>query len=160
MACCGQDQTLAEDVLQTTYLKVLEGRARFSGRAAFRTWLFTVIRNTACDATRRQRLRRLLFVNRRGAVESFSGADAGVEIDRSRQRVRFRELLARLPQRQREVIHLVFYHDLTLRESAEVMGVSLGSARTHYARGKQRLRRWLEDQDHEYRRPKHKGVLS
>src|SRR5262245_5761718 len=55
MACCRRDQSDAEEVLQTVYLKVLEGKARFSGNALFKTWLFAVIRKTA-QAQRRKNL--------------------------------------------------------------------------------------------------------
>jgi RNA polymerase sigma-70 factor (ECF subfamily) len=53
--------------------------------------------------------------------------------------------LERLPERQREVLHLVFYQDLSIADAAEVMEISLGSARTHYERGKARLRLFLKE---------------
>jgi RNA polymerase sigma-70 factor (ECF subfamily) len=149
LSCCGWDDADAEDVLQTTYLKVISGRARFGGRSTFRTWLFGVIRQTAREHRRRARS----HVERaeRLAREPAAGASTGSRPDESLERSeRSRELLTaldELPDRQREVLHLVFYQDLTIREAAEVMEVSLGSARVHYQRGKKRLRGLLSQED-------------
>ena len=56
------------------------------------------------------------------------------------------ELMA-LPKRQREVLHLVFYTELSISQAAKVMEVSLGTARTHYERGKRRLRERLDEEE-------------
>jgi RNA polymerase sigma-70 factor (ECF subfamily) len=137
LACCAWRREEAEDVLQTAYLKVLDGRARFDGRATVKTWLFAVIRNTAADRRRRSWLATLgierLWQRR---IEPETAAPSGGDVERRR---RVREALARLAARQREVLDLVFFHDLTIEEAARVMGVSLGSARVHYQRGKKRL---------------------
>jgi RNA polymerase sigma-70 factor (ECF subfamily) len=129
------------------YVKVLSGQARYQGRAAFKTWIFSVIRNTALDERRRRRLR-WLFPFTDGVAEGERpdpAADQAARLEQSQAAAVFQGAFARLPGRQQEVMHLVFYQDLSIQEAAEVMGVSLGSARTHYERGKQRLRAWLSD---------------
>ena len=50
--CCDRDHAEAEDVLQTAYLKVISGKARYGKKASFRTWLFGVIRITAMERRR------------------------------------------------------------------------------------------------------------
>src|SRR5688572_27714838 len=59
--CCRHDRAEAEEVLQTVYLKILEGKARYRGDSSLKTWLFAVIRNTAITEQRRSLLRRLKF---------------------------------------------------------------------------------------------------
>ena len=139
LSCCGWDRAEAEDVLQATYLKVLDSSAHFAGRSSFRTWLFGVVRRTAAER-RRQRWRRLSAWRRASEVSaSATPADPAGNLDAEPLR---RELMA-LPARQREVLHLVFYGDLSIAEAGEVMGVALGTARAHYERGKRRLRQQL-----------------
>ena len=146
LACCSRDTAEAENVLQAVYLKILESKARFDGRAAFKTWLFSVIRRTAADARRRKFFRSLKLV---GYAQGESRAAREESLDetiyRSEVSTLFRRALDALPKRQMEVLQLVFYHDLSLSEAAQVMCVSVGSARTHYERGKKRLRRLLTE---------------
>jgi len=145
MVCCEQDRAQAEDVLQTVYLKILEGKAPYRGEASFKTWLFAVIRNTAAGERRKSLLRRLKLIARQEHLrEPVSAADEQVGgVERSETRMRFRRALWELPPRQRETLHLVFYQDLSLQEAAAVMRISVGSARRHYERGKNRLRQTL-----------------
>ena len=144
LSCCGHDKTEAEDVLQTTYLKIITGKARFEGRSSLRTWVFGVIRRTAQEVNRRTQVerRRVIRLVADDLSDSTSeGPDR--EMDRTQTADDLLRAMKNLSDRQREVLHLVFYQDLTIAEAAEVMGVSLGSARTHYERGKERLRTLL-----------------
>ena len=59
LSCCRWDREEAEEVLQMTYLKILDGRARFDDRSSFKTWLFGVIRRTAAERRRSRWLRSL-----------------------------------------------------------------------------------------------------
>ncbi|MBL8961369.1 MAG: RNA polymerase sigma factor [Gemmatimonadetes bacterium] len=139
-SCCQGDPDLAADVLQTTYVKILAGNARFAGRSSFRTWLFGVIRLTSLELQRRGG-RELPFD---ADTDAESGdASAELEVIRAEEHEALRAALGRLPDRQREVLHLVFQQEMTIAEAAGVMGVSLGSARVHYERAKKRLRALL-----------------
>jgi RNA polymerase sigma factor (sigma-70 family) len=143
-SCCGWNEAEAEDVLQNAYVKVISGRARFDGRSAFRTWLFGVIRLTALE--RHRRVRSLERRKVRAAVDMQASGSAVEPVDRAERAERarlLREALDTLSHRQRQIVHLVFYEDMTIREAAEVMEVSIGSARVHYDRAKKKLRALL-----------------
>jgi RNA polymerase sigma factor (sigma-70 family) len=150
LACCGRDRELAEEVLQTAYLRIISGRARFNGDSSLKTWVFGVIRLTA-----RGEARRRWFWNSHQAdsvrVIDFPdpARSADVAVEESDQRARLIRALNGLSRRQREVLQLVFYHDTTIEEAAEIMKVSIGSARTHYERGKKALVRRLGNVEHD-----------
>ncbi|MEE8314547.1 MAG: RNA polymerase sigma factor [Myxococcota bacterium] len=143
LVCCGGDRSEAEDVSQIAYLKVLDGRASFAGRSSFKTWIFGVVRRSAAERRRRAGLRAELF--RRWVSGTPTPVRAvAKDLELGAESAELVRALARLPLRQRQVLTLVFYHDLSIREAAEALEVSLGSARTHYERGKRRLRLLLE----------------
>ncbi len=144
LACCRGNHEEAQEVLQTSYLKVVEGRATFRGESSPRTWFFGVVKRTA------QERRRLHAVKRLAQLRWFRGVDAaepmptpeGLSEDAER-RQQFRGLLSQLSRRQREVLHLVFYQEMSIEQAGKVLGLSVGTARTHYERGKRELRKML-----------------
>ncbi len=131
--CCKFDDELARDVLQQVYLKILEGKAMLRNDRNEKSWLFTVVRNTAVDALKSRRTH--LSVETLPDQEEFSQ-----EPDLND----YEAIIAQLPKMQKEVILMVFYHGMTLEESARVLDLHVGTIRTHYDRGKKRIRQLIE----------------
>ena len=158
--CCRQNRAEAEEVLQTVYLKILQGKAIYRGESKLRTWLFAVIRKTAITERRKHMLRTLIASS---STRDEQSSRPEIEFERSEMQQRFHQALAQLPARQRETLHLVFYQDLSLTEAAEVMNISIGSARRHYERGKKHLRESLDREGVDYgihwRRKENSGAV-
>jgi RNA polymerase sigma-70 factor (ECF subfamily) len=148
LACCRWDQSTAEDVLHTAYLKVIDGRARCAEGSEFRPFLFGVIRRTAREERQRRAIRATLpLAALAGGPSEPSVLHPGLtQIIRDESSLALLRALERLSPRQRDVLHLVFYQDLTIAKAAEILGVSLGTARIHYERGKAQLRVLLGEQ--------------
>jgi len=145
LGCCGRDAREAEDVLQAVYLKVLEGRARFDGRSSLKTWVFAVIRRTAAQHRRLRVFARLRTQGLAEVPEPPAPTDLEEALELRQRREQLWRALERLSRRQREVLLLVFYHEHTIEEAAAVMGIGVGSARTHYECGKTRVRELLKE---------------
>jgi RNA polymerase sigma-70 factor (ECF subfamily) len=170
VSCCRRDRTLAEEVLQAVYLKILQGKASYEGKTRdgvacqFRTFLFAVIRKTALSERRKSLFRDLTTAVRENTERCSEHLQPDMEFERTEMQKRFLLVLQSLPARQRETLHLVFYQDLSLREAALVMGISIGSARTHYERGKAQLRKQFHREEVHHgvgwRRKENPGAVS
>ncbi|MEN2281788.1 RNA polymerase sigma factor [Algoriphagus sp. SE2] len=138
--CCAFDDELAKDVLQQVYLKILEGKAKLKEVEKAKTWLFSIIRYSAIDQLRKQG--KLISLD-----ESYEVEDLKEEIDQTD----YQAIIQLLPKMQQEVILMVFYHQMTIEQSAEVLQIGLGTARTHYDRGKKKLKELItKTQTQEY----------
>ncbi|MEM7010706.1 MAG: sigma-70 family RNA polymerase sigma factor [Verrucomicrobiota bacterium] len=138
IACCGGCREEAADVLQAAYEKVLSGKAKFGGRSALKTWLFGVIRRTAQEAVRREYQRTVVYKN--FADQPTDGNDTSVDVEQ------IGLALKQLSPQQLQVVHLVFYEGMTIQEAADALEISVGSARQHYARAKEKLRSQLQSE--------------
>ena len=146
MTCCGRDRDLAAEVLQQAYCRMLDGKASFSGKSEFRTWVFGVIRLVALEEVRRQsRQQQHTPSNGNADITKIAASELeNTKLEDLELAGQLDAALARLSKRQREVLHLVFYQGLTIEQTAGVLAINVGSARQHYQRGKTSLRRMLE----------------
>lgn len=130
--CCSFNDDLAKDVLQQVYLKILEGKAELNDEEKAKTWIFSIIRYTAIDQLRKT-----------GKLISIEGDEEIADMEEEVDLTDYKAIINLLPRMQQEVILMVFYHQMTIEQSAEVLQISLGTARTHYGRGKKNLKKLI-----------------
>jgi len=144
LACCGWNRDEAQDTLQSAYLKVIDGRARFQGRSSLKTWFFGVVKKTAAERRRYGVVRDLWTLGwwqRR--PDAAPEPTPELQVHKTEVCQELQRHLERLSPRQRDLMHLVFYQELTIEQASRVLGIPIGTARTHYERGKQRLKKML-----------------
>ncbi len=133
----------AEDVVQEAFVKAARHLDRFRTDAPFRPWLVTIVANEARNrrrsATRRDALE--LRVVTRDAPVGPEQADATEEIAMANERRRWlAEAVATLPDRDREVIALRYFADLSEAETAVALACPPGTVKSRLARALARLR--------------------
>jgi len=144
--CCNADREMAYDVVQASYLKILERQKKFSGKSAFKTWAFAIIRNTAIDELKKRKKDNVMFhSDENNLYDTAYDAELEKKLDQKLSKLFFTEGLNRLSGRQREIMQLIFYHDLSLNESAEVLHLSTGAIRKYYDRAKKTLAKWFHE---------------
>ncbi len=138
------NRELAEELLQDVMLAVWENAARFEARSKVKTWLLVIARNRAINSGRRKKVPVIHLSD----VIQLQSDDTGPQeaIEKSARRDAVREAIQQLPEEQREVLVLVFYHQLTGPEVAEVLGIAEGTVKSRLHRAKEMLKRVLTQQ--------------
>ena len=118
----------AEDVAAEAMARALVSWRRVGAMASPGGWVMRVATNLAIDIARRRRFARNI------------GAEGRTGPGDSDTRIALRELLQRLPRRQRDVLALRYLVDLPEAEIAAVLGISRGAVKRHASRGIAQLR--------------------
>lgn len=143
------DRELAEEVVHDTLLAAWHGAADFSGRGSLRSWLLAIARGRAADALGRPRLR-VVPEDATGLADLPSGDPSPEDLAiAAATGAELAAALARLGPLHREVFGLAFAHGLASLETAEVLGVPLGTVTSRLNHAKRALRALLADDEQE-----------
>jgi RNA polymerase sigma-70 factor (ECF subfamily) len=133
------DRSLAEEVTQEVFVKVITRASQYDGRAEVASWLFAIAANACRDRRRRDRRAPVVPID---ALPEPAARGEGVEhalIDREK-RDAVRRALADLSEEQREALVLARYHGLPYAEIASILGISVGAVKTRIFRAVETLK--------------------
>ncbi|WP_053057553.1 RNA polymerase sigma factor [Rubrobacter aplysinae] len=133
----------AEEILQDTFVAAWRAAGSFEGRSSVKTWLFAIARRRAHEALRR----RSLPLNDEGELEALADREPDPE-KASLTGESERELadcISRLSSSQREALVLVFFQEFSYAETAEVLGVPIGTVKSRLSNAKRSLRTLMTD---------------
>ena len=125
---------LAEEVLQETMMAAWKGARKFKGRSKVTTWLLGIAKNQACNLLRREERGRRVPETPDPVPDPAGEAEMAVLVERA---------LDTLPEAQREVLHLVFYENLSVRETAELLDVPEGTVKSRMYHARRNLAKEL-----------------
>jgi RNA polymerase sigma-70 factor (ECF subfamily) len=131
-----RDESTAEDLIGEVFLDVWRQAGRFERRSAVSTWLLAIARFKALSAIRRKPAEEL-DEEAAEAIEDPSD-DPEVAVEKKDKSSVLRKCLERLSADHREIIDLVYYHEKSVEEVAEIVGIPVNTVKTRmfYARKK------------------------
>jgi RNA polymerase sigma-70 factor (ECF subfamily) len=131
-----KNESTAEDLISEVFLDVWRQAGRFEGRSAVSTWLLSIARFKALSALRR-RPEEALDDEVAGAIEDPSD-DPEVALEKKDKSVLIRKCLSGLSAEHREIVDLVYYHEKSVEEVAQIVGIPENTVKTRmfYARKK------------------------
>lgn len=139
--------TVAEDLTEDTFLKLVLKKPRFSARSSFKTWLYTIGRNLALDHLRR---------NKNVPLQADSQTPIADEVNlelcyiHQEEKLVVHRVMKQLKQEYRQVLWLIYFEGFSCAEAGKIMGKSTHNIETLVYRARNTLRTKLIKEGFEY----------
>lgn len=138
----------AEELLQDVFVKMVRNLAGFSGKSRFRTWLFSIVRNTVIDYYRGQNLRKKEQVTKGEELERMTAENASAEQEAVRREKldHVSDAFNRLPEAYQEILYLRFMEGFSLKETARITGKSVMAIKSLQKRAQQKIGEQVDEE--------------
>ena len=131
------DRAAAEDLAHDVFLEVWRGASRFEARSSVATWILSIARYKALDARRKRR--------------SFTEHDLPARTEPTPEMTAMesstgnymRDCLTKLSAEHREIIDLVYYHEKSVKEAGEMLGIPENTVKTRMFYARKKLKEML-----------------
>jgi len=146
--------TEAEDLLQTTFVKILQAAPSFDSRQKFTTWAYRIASNLCVDFFRRQQYRKAVSLDEPVRENDETTLADSIADERPPPSLRYEEkqlhahvrrAIQTLTEEQRAVVLLCHYEGLSYPEIAATLGIPVGTVKSRMHNAMQRLRQQLQE---------------
>lgn len=138
---CG-DSELSDDLAQDTFIKAYTNIASFRNLSGFSTWLYRIAYNVFYDYIRSRKETDELDVRQIDAINCTEQENVG-------QRMDIYQSLKMLKEMERTCITLFYMEDVSIDKIAGIVGIPVGTVKSHLSRGKEKLATYLKTNGYE-----------
>lgn len=133
-----RDVSLAEELTEETFVKLVLKRPHFSGNAAFKTWLYTIARNVAIDHLRRKKKGDISAEECKELVDEKAYLER--EYLQQEQKLQLHAAIEQLKPEYRQVLWLFYFEQFSYKEIAKIMGKNTHNVEMLASRARQALK--------------------
>ncbi len=138
-----QDRSKAEDIAQEVFIKVYNSAGSYKPKAKLSTWIYKITANLCLNELRSQKHFKAISVEAIGETHDSIQVNPIENLEKSKLKQLVREAVDSLPDRQRIVVILQKYEDLSYQEISEIIGCSVSAVDSLLQRAKQKLKHKL-----------------
>jgi len=143
-----QNVAVAEDLTEDVFVKLIMKRPRFSSDSSFKTWLYTIGRNTAISYLRRNKLMHIPLENCPELTDDEKNLEQ--RYIQQEQRRGLHCAMKKLKPEYRQVLWLAYFEGFSHKETARIMGKSVHNTETLAYRARQALKLKLLEEGFTY----------
>lgn len=133
------DLALADDLAQETFIRAYRSISKYKGKGKFSSWLYRISYNLFISHIRKKRE----FTSR--SEDKPIEGEVPSDSERIHLKLDLASAMKRLKEQERAAINLCFQKGLSHEEAAEILDCPIGTVKTNILRGKNKLRRFLQD---------------
>jgi RNA polymerase sigma-70 factor (ECF subfamily) len=137
------DTSVAEDLVSQVFLDVWRTAGQFEGRSQVSTWMLAIARFKALTALRNRRHEDLDQDEVLQIADTTDTPEAAM--DRSQTSSQLRKAIALLSPAHREIIDLVYYHEKSVEEVGQIIGIPQATVKTRMFYARKHLAELLKD---------------
>jgi RNA polymerase sigma-70 factor (ECF subfamily) len=135
-----RNETMAEDLTQDVFMKIWRALPSYHGDASLSTWIYVITRNTCLTDLKKRTARPTVSFDEPGLEDALEGLPACQTADREAgAEMDIQVMLARLPEKYRQVITLFYLEQKSYEEVSAMLGIPMGTVKTFLFRAKKKL---------------------